>query len=75
MIYSAYKLNNQSDNILSIVYKYIYLSKYITDGLSESNVSRNEQLLDFSGECMDIYYVTFCIVLYASLKDFLFFFK
>ena len=54
MIYSAYKLNNQSDNILSIVYKYIYLSKYITDGLSESNVSRNEQLLDFSGECMDM---------------------
>ena len=74
MIYSAYKLNNQSDNMLSIVCKYIYLSKYIIDGLSESNVSRNEQLLDFSGKCMDIYYVTFCIVLYASLKDFLFFF-
>lgn len=43
-------------------------------GYLNLNVSRNEQLLDFSGECMDIYYVTFCIVLYASLKYFLFFF-
>ena len=73
MMYSACKLNNQSDNILSIVCRYIYLSKYIIDGVSESNVSRNEQLLAFSGECMDLYYVTFCIVLYASLFYFIFF--
>ena len=75
MMYSACKLNNQSDNILSIVCRYIYLSKYIIDGVSESNVSRNEQLLAFSGECMDLYYVTFCIVLYASLFYFIFFYS
>ena len=63
MMYSAYKLNNQSDNILSIVCRYIYLSKYIIDGVSESNVSRNEQLLAFRGECMDLY----CYFLYCTL--------